>query len=243
MEHTHITVDDVSYPVADVIEALTPHLSEARVHRFNEILGRRLSHLTLAVENLHHSHNASACLRSAEALGLQDVVAIEDLEALPLQLEEAPYPIMRKVSKTAHRWLDIHSVDGPEGLRAFADARGAQIFGAGPRGDLTLDSLPIEQPVIVVFGNELNGLRPETQALCDGVFRIPMYGFCESFNVSVSAGIVLQRLGERIRAALAAEEALGDLPEARRMGLLAQWCAQDVKAAGPILRRKLGQRG
>ncbi|MFN3202281.1 MAG: TrmH family RNA methyltransferase [Bradymonadia bacterium] len=236
----HITVDGVDYPVDAVIDALSPHMSESRLTRFESVLGQRLKHLVLAVENLHHSHNASACLRSAEALGLQDVVAIEDLEALPLQLEAAPYPIMRKVSKTAHRWLDIHSVDGPEGLKAFADARGARLFGAGPRGALTLDSLPIDRPVIVVFGNELNGLRPETESLCDGMFRIPMYGFCESFNVSVSAGIVLQRLGERIRAEQ--PEALsGDLSDERRRLLMAEWCARDVKAAAQILRRKLGQ--
>ncbi len=115
------------------------------------------------------------------------------------------------------------------------------VFGAGPAATLTLDALPIERPLLVLFGNERSGLRQPTLHACDETFRIPMHGFTESFNVSVSVGMVLGSLGARIRARLAAEGRVGDLSEGRFWTLLARWCIADIRGADRIVRRALGQ--
>ncbi len=229
-----IQIGEREWPAAAVVEALEPHLTEARMARMRGVLANRLGSLALGIEDLHHSHNGSACLRTAEALGVQDVVTAEIRNAYPLDER-----VHRKVSMAAHYWLDVHKTPSAEGLLGWARERNMRVFGAGPRGDVELADLPIDQPLMVLFGNEAEGLLEETQSACDGIFRIPMFGFTESYNVSVSVGMVLADLSRRIRAQLGAP---GDLDEARKTYLLARWCAADLRGAEAILRHKLGAR-
>lgn len=235
-----LDVDDRALPVEAVIAALAPHVLETRLARMEGVLAHRLASLALGIEDLHHSHNGHACLRTAEALGLQDVVAAELRHAYPLDDEAAEPEVNRKISMAAHRWIDLHRVDDSAALLAFARARDMRVFGAGPRGTLTLDALPLDRPALLLFGNEREGLRDDTLAACDDAFRIPMYGFCESFNVSVSVGITLAATTARIRARLADEGRTGDLPADRRRYLLARWLLGDVRGATSIIRRRLG---
>ncbi len=230
-----LVVDGRTYAAPAVLEALTPHLLPARIERMRQVLDARLASVALGIEDLHHGHNGAACLRTAEAFGVQDVVAAEVRNAYPL-----PARPNRKVTMAAHAWLDLHRLPDAAALLAWARTRDMRVFGAGPRGALTLESLPVDAPLLVLFGNEAEGLLPATLDACDDVFRIPMFGFTESFNVSVSVGVTLADVTRRRRAALAAEDRVGDLPPARRDGLLARWCVADVRGAGAILRRKLG---
>lgn len=236
-EDDPIPLDGHHLPPAAVIEALAPHISESRLARMRDVLTRRLGSVALGVEDLHHSHNGHACLRTAEGLGLQDAVAVELRHAYPL--DGSPEPPDRKITMAAHRWISLHRLPTSEELVGWARDRGMLIFGAGPRGERTLAELP-DRPLMVLFGNEKEGLRPETMAACDGVFRIPMYGFCESFNVSVSVGMTLAAHTARVRARLAAEGRMGDLSPARQRRLLAEWLLADHRAAPAIVRRKLG---
>lgn len=232
---TDIVVDGRPYAATAVVDALTPHLLPARVERMEQVLDARLASVALGVEDLHHGHNGAACLRTAEAFGVQDVVAAEVRNAYPL-----PARPNRKVTMAAHAWLDLHRLPDPDALLSWARAREMRVFGAGPRGTLTLEALPVDAPLMVLFGNEAEGLLSATLDACDDIFRIPMFGFTESFNVSVSVGVALADLTRRRRALLAAEGRTGDLPPARRAALLARWCVADVRGAGAILRRKLG---
>lgn len=234
-----LEIDGRRYPARAVVEALEPHLLPDRFERMRHVADRRLASLALGVEDLYKTHNGAACMRTAEAHGIQDVVAAELRHAYPLS-EDAPTDrVARKVSTSAHNWIDLHRTESPGALLAWARARRMRVFGAGPRATLSLDELPVDAPVMVLFGNERDGLRDETAAACDGCFRIPMYGFTESFNVSVSVGIVLGALTRRVRARLDAEGRLGDLPPDRYWSLLARWCARDIRGAGAIVRRKL----
>lgn len=239
-----IPVDGRRYPPAAIIDALAPHVRAARIERMQAVLARRLASVALGIEDLHLSHNGHACLRTAEGLGLQDAVAVELRHAYPLDppdpAPDADDRLERRVTMAAHRWIDLHRVPATDALVDWARARDMAVFGAGPRGERTLDTLPADRPLMVLFGNEKDGLRPETLAACDGVFRIPMYGFTESFNVSVSVGMTLAAHTARVRARLAAEGRTGDLPDARRTALLARWLLDDVRAAAAIVRRKLG---
>ncbi|MEZ4472822.1 MAG: TrmH family RNA methyltransferase [bacterium] len=239
-----LAVGESAYPAHQIIEALTPHMSDARVERMRQVIAHRLGSVALGLEDLHHNHNGAACLRTAEGLGLQDVVAAEIRNPYPLG--DVPPPELdahRLVTAHAHHWLDMHRLDTSEGLVAWARARGMAIFGAGPRGDVTLETLPVDRPLLLLFGNEKMGLRDETLDACDACFRIPMYGFTESFNVSVSVGLALGAVVPRVRARLAAEGRTGDLSEERQLETLARWCLADFRHADAILRRKLGPGG
>lgn len=227
----HLTIDGEAWPIPAVIEALSPLLSETRRARIEAVLDQRLCSVALGVEDLHRNHNGSACLRTAEGLGLMDIVAAELRNPYPLDEDEHHN---RRVTAHAHNWVELHRVDTSAGLVEWARARDMRIFGAGPRGDLTLEAIPVDRPLLVLFGNEAAGLRDETMAACDGVFRIPMYGFTESFNVSVSVGMTLQTVTHRRRALL---DGAGDMPAERKARLLAEWLARDVRNPGAILRR------
>lgn len=252
-----LLIDGRPYPVEAIIAALTPHVLADRHARMQTVLDHRLASIALGIEDLHHSHNGSACLRTAEALGVQDVVAAELRHAYPLpetattpeppeppkttaNPDPAPDEVNRKVSMAAHRWIDLHRVDRSADLITWARARAMHVFAAGPRGTLTLDALPADQPMLLLFGNERDGLRDTTLAACDDAFRIPMVGFTESFNVSVSVGITLAATTARVRARLAAQGHTGDLAPDRRRQLLARWLLGDVRGASSIVRRKLG---
>lgn len=229
-----INVGGADYEVEAIIEALSPHLLPERIARMSEVLDRRLASVALGVEDLALTHNGAACIRTAEGLGLQDVVAVEPQRPYPLPAETP-----EAVTKAAQRWVDLHRLKDASALRAWAEARGMRIFGAGPRATMTLEALPVDQPALLLFGNEKNGLLPSTLTSCDDTFRIPMYGFTESYNVSVSVGMGLSAVVARRRAALAAAGVEGDLSPARRRLLLARWAFQSVRAADQILARKL----
>lgn len=235
-------------PAARVIELLSPLVLDERLARMRTVLGQRCAGLALAVENLHHTHNGAACVRTAEAMGVQDLVTVESLNTFPLfegeaaEVASAPAPLVgtRKVTRLTDRWLTLHRLDDAAALRAFADARGMALWGAAPTGEATLADVPDDRPVILLFGNESVGLLDETLAVCDGAFRIPMYGFVESFNVSVSVGIVLADLMRRRRLPDGAPRPDDALSAARKEALLAEWLFADVRAAEHILRRALG---
>lgn len=228
-----VEVGGVRWAAAEAIAALAPHVLEERLARMRAVLEERVGTVALGVEDLHHSHNAAACVRTAEAMGLQDFVTVEGVNVFPT-FDEGRVGA-KKVTRVTERWLTFHRLGGAAALRAWADARGVQVWGAAPLGTATLADIPADRPVLVLFGNESDGLRADTAAVCDHTFRIPMHGFVESFNISVSVGIVLHDLLGRVRA----RGGCG-LEAGRREALLARWLVEDVRAADLILARASG---
>ncbi len=231
-----IEVENSSYDAARAVEALAPHMAPERLDLMRRVARERLGSVALGIEDLHHNHNGAACLRTAEGLGVQHVAAVELRHAYPLDRARP----QSGITMAADHWIDLHRFREPEALLGFARSRGMRVFGAGPRGTLTLESLPVDRPLMVLFGNEKRGLQDETMEACDDVFRIPMHGFVESFNVSVSVGMTLQAVVARVRARLDAAGRAGDLSPEEHDDLLARWCVSSVRGAGAILRRKLG---
>ena len=168
-------------------ETLRSILGDDRVARLEEVLALRTRHLTVVLENLCDSHNLSAVLRSADAFGVQEVHVVD---------AEGDFAIARKVSQGAHKWLDIVVHSGPSASadcaralkgRGFALAAATLAPGAVPLGQVDLSGR-----LAFVFGNEHEGLTGDMAQACDSAYVIPMLGFVQSFNVSVSAAITLQ---------------------------------------------------
>ena len=241
------------YPVKKVIEALSDLTSKDRLNRITSVLDHRITSLALGVEDLHNEHNGAACLRTAEGLGVHKIFAAEIRNAYPhpamdsdLRSGDKKGRIPKGITMHAHRWVDMEMYKGQQYLSAgvemvqAAQARGYKVFGAGPRGQFELANLPSDQPIMVLFGNEASGLREDTMAACDGVFRIPMYGFTESFNISVSVGMVLEQLGARVRQYLHKQGLSGELSEPEKDWWRAQWIARDLREVDIILKELLG---
>ena len=226
------------YPVEQVIAALEPLVAQRRSQRMKTVLKQRLTSVCLGLENVRHNHNAIACLRTAESLGVHDVVSVETPDGYPWPAEEEP--LAQKITMYADRWIDLHQVQGADGLVTWARDREMRILGTSPHAKLSLEQVRVDEPTMVLFGNEGDGLRPETLAACDDVFRIPMYGFTESFNLSVTVGMTLSALSGDVRQRLDTKGLTGDMSLERQRHLQAKWYFQSVRRADLILKRLIG---
>ena len=263
----YTTSRGVKYAASDVIEALTPLVSTQRREKIEAVLSQRLSSLVLGVEDLYHEHNGAACIRTAEGLGIHNIYAAEVRQPYPYDAERQERwseqnsiqstPVKRTkaerrarqlpsgISMYAHRWVNLETFQGDDKCSAgvelvqTAQQRGYRVFGAGPRGQFEVYQIPVDEPILLLFGNEASGLREETMRACDDVFRIPMYGFTESFNISVSVGMALEQLGMQRRALLAQEGRSGDLNSSEQRVWTARWLARDLKRVDLVLARLL----
>jgi tRNA (guanosine-2'-O-)-methyltransferase len=210
-----------------ICQLLGPHMTDDRAARIDEVLSRRLLRLTVVVENLHDPHNGAAAIRSAEGVGLQNFHAVEANE---------PFAVAKGISLQCEQWMDLHLHSTTEACYTALRADGFQIWAAAPNSGTSLEELPTEKSVALVFGNERDGLTAEAQETADGVFSIPMHGFTGNFNLSVSAALSVYVQAERMRRALGAP---GDLPADRVEGLRALWYCLSVRAGRLILDQEL----
>jgi len=181
----------------ELLTMLSRHVTGARFKRIVEVSSLRTRYLALVAEDLYYSQNASALLRSCDCFGIQDVHIIENRNRLPT--------INRHVALGTSQWLSIRRYkDNPDNTRTALSAlkrRGYRIVATVPDSsacslyDFSLD----RGPAALVFGNERDGISPEIRKAADEFLCIPMCGFAESLNVSVSAAIILSRLGDRLR--------------------------------------------
>ncbi len=177
---------------------LSQFVTEHKLNLMEKVLSMRTRYLTVVLEDLYQSQNASAVVRTCECLGIQDVHVIEDT---------ARYGTNKKVLKGSHYWVDIikHRIRAGGSVRAEADAlrqRGYRVLVTSvDPGSMPLQEIDVTAgPIALVMGNELKGTSPEVVAAADGLVHIPMHGFTESFNVSVSAAICLSGLRDRMMA-------------------------------------------
>ena len=170
-------------------------ISETRKKRFNEVISQRTDHLRVVLENVYQDHNASAVLRSCESFGIQHVHFIENRNALRISDD---------VSMGSHKWLTVHrhnqgENNTPEALQHLKNL-GYRIVATTPHeNDVTIDALPVDRKLALIFGTELDGITPDARDAADEFVKIPMYGFTESFNVSVCAALCMYDLSTRIR--------------------------------------------
>lgn len=177
-----------------VLEEFYDIVSESKKEMYDRIASQRTNHLTVVLENIHQEHNASAVLRSCDCFGIQNLHVIE---------KNNRYKVQRDIALGAGRWVDVFNYD--QGEQPTRDCllklkdRGYKIVATTPHErDVTIHELPLDQPVALVFGTEKKGISKEVVELADEFVRIPMYGFTESFNISVSAALALNILRQRL---------------------------------------------
>lgn len=209
---------------------LVAHPAERRLQRLEAALSERLSFVRCAIQAVHHRHNMSAILRTADALGVHHV-----------HLIEGHFEPSKGASRGAERWLDLHHhASVAEGIAAIQEA-GCAVWVA----DLTEDSvppeaIPLDRPVCLWFGAELIGVDPEAAAAADGVVHIPMRGLAQSLNVSVAAALAMRAVVERARDQHG-EAAL--LPEAERKAVWRSWLDREEKLRDALQARGEGGLG
>ncbi|MBL9159442.1 MAG: RNA methyltransferase [Verrucomicrobiales bacterium] len=175
----------------ELIEHLGSHLTEHKRDKIRAVLAERTRHLTVLLEDINQPHNAAACLRSCDCFGLQDVHVVE---------RRHPFEPDNDVALGSNKWLTIHRYHQPESALETLKARGYCLVATSPNvaGD-TPATLPIDQPIALLFGSEHKGLTDRLFGVAERTLRLPMYGFTESFNISVTLALALSRLVERLR--------------------------------------------
>lgn len=224
---------DVTRQAIDYLaQFVTPH----RQRRIEEVLRWRTRHLTVMLEDVYQPHNASAVLRTCEIFGVQDVHIVE---------RENKFRPNRDIALGAPQWLTLHRYrDGKErsgtaqGFRALR-AGGYHVAAMTLQEDsMPLASLSLEQPLALCFGTEEEGLSAEAHDLADSLVHLPMYGFTQSFNISVTVALALQTLVQQLHRS----DVDWSLSQGERMELKLEWLTQTVPRGDIVLKNYLAQR-
>ncbi|MFV0442806.1 MAG: TrmH family RNA methyltransferase [Planctomycetaceae bacterium] len=212
-------------PLFDYLET---YLTETRKVRLREVLALRTRWLTVVLDDIYHPHNTSAALRSCDAFGLQDVHIVETQHDSQLSSD---------VAAGSDKWLTMERHQGPEAARdcvVMLRRRGFRIAATvlGP-ADATPQTLDLSQPVAVVIGNETSGVSNTLLDAADVRLSIPMYGFVDSFNLSVACALCLQDLSRRLRES----DVDWELSDQEREELLFQWTRASISSVEAIEQR------
>ncbi len=211
-------------------EAFLKHLlsfvSENKQAIFQEVISNRTNHITVVLEDIFQPHNASAILRSCDVFGVQNVHIIEN---------KNEYNINPKVVMGASKWLNIHKHNELENntLSCINQLRlqGYKIYATSPHADSYLiENIPIENKFALFFGTEQDGLSDLVLDNADEHVKIPMYGFTESLNISVSGAICMYEISKRLKSS----DINWQLSNQEKTDLLIEWAKKVVKRSEAI---------
>jgi tRNA (guanosine-2'-O-)-methyltransferase len=178
-----------------LLDYLNTFLSGNKRARFGKIIRLRTRFITLVLEDIFQPHNASAVLRSCDVFGIQDVHIIENRNR---------YEVNPDVALGASKWLSLYRYnktdDNTRDCLEKLKKKGYTLVATSPhKEEYTPDTLPLDGKIALLFGTELEGLSATALKMADRFVRIPMFGFTESLNISVSAALLISRLSERLR--------------------------------------------
>ncbi|MBK6831250.1 MAG: RNA methyltransferase [Flavobacteriales bacterium] len=180
----------------ELYERLAAFITDNKRELFDRLAPLRTRHITAVMEDIYQPHNASAVVRTCDLLGVQDIHIIENRNK---------FTVNPDVTLGSSKWTDMHRWRGNEdnSLRCVEHLKraGYAVVVTSPRAtDTTPHTIALDRPLAFCFGTELTGASDVLMEHADIQLRIPMYGFTESYNISVSAAITLYTVMERLRA-------------------------------------------
>jgi tRNA (guanosine-2'-O-)-methyltransferase len=214
----------------DLVKYLSEFVTPDRYSLFRKIACERTRYITVLLENIYQSHNASAVLRTCDCFGIQDVHIIEN---------EYEYVINPDITLGSSNWLNLYKYNG--GKNNTEDAlmslkkKGYRIIATTPHtNDVELDDFNIPNgKFALLFGTELTGLTDQALNMADEFVKVPMFGFTESFNISVSAAVILHHLTTKLRQS----DLLYRLTETEQDEVILEWLKLSIKRSELIVDR------
>ncbi|MEM1293685.1 MAG: RNA methyltransferase [Cyanobacteria bacterium P01_H01_bin.162] len=216
-----------------LIDYLSGFVTPERRDRIETVLSQRTRYITVVLEDIKHTQNASAVLRSCDIFGLQDIHIVE---------QNYGFRARRMVTAGANKWLTLHRYrpDATAGLTAnqrcfdTLRAKGYAIAATTPsKQGILPDAIAINQPLAIVFGSEKKGISDIALQQANCYLHLPMYGFSESFNLSVSVGLCLQPVIHRLRSSSLPWR----LSETEKFDLRLDWLRKSAQSAEALERR------
>lgn len=215
---------------SEIINYLKEFVTEERYSLFNEVLNHRTRYVGLFVENVYQSHNASAIVRTAEALGIQDMIVYE---------RKNSFSPNEEISMGAQKWINIErynekNTSVKKVISSCKEKSYRIIATALHEKSFSLNDLDVEKgKMMFLFGTEKEGLTEEIKSYADEFVKIPMYGFTESFNVSVSVAITMNLILNKLRNS----EIPFLLSVQEKEKLMVEWLVKSIPMGEKILER------
>jgi tRNA (guanosine-2'-O-)-methyltransferase len=206
-----------------LIEFFSGFVTAERFALFNKVLSFRTNYITVVLEDIFQTQNASAVLRSADCFGIQNVHVIENRNVFQVNAD---------VVRGASNWVTVNqynqeSTNTVSALRKLK-ADGYRIIAATPHEhEVDLENFDLEKgKAAFIFGTERPGLTDLAKSEADEFMKIPMVGFTESLNLSVSVAVTMHHLAHRLRNHPAIDWHLTD---SEKQKLLLQWLRFSIK--------------
>ncbi len=211
-----------------LLDYLEGFITPERKARFLDILEERTNYITVAIEDVYQMHNTSAVVRSCDVFGVQQAHLIESKFGKRLD---------KDIAMGAQQWVDIYryktTTDCIDSLRQ----KGYKIVATTPHGDnCSLTNFKLDGKSALFFGTERDGLSNEVLEKADSFLKIPMVGFTESLNISVSAAIILHTLTSQLRK----ENINWRLTEDEKLEKRLDWTKKSVRSLNDVLARFYG---
>jgi tRNA (guanosine-2'-O-)-methyltransferase len=208
-----------------LLEHLLSFLTERRKNLFEEVISKRTRRFTVVTEDVYQMHNTSAVMRSCDVFGIQELHVIE---------EKISKEIDREIAMGAQKWVNIHRHHSTKECIDNLKENGYQIIATTPHNNSTeLKDFDISNKSAFFFGKEKEGLSDIVIDAADGYLKIPMYGFTESLNISVSAAIILQSVVTRLK-----DSGIDwELSEQEKNEIKLDWAKRSVKSSVKIIER------
>lgn len=209
---------------------LEDFVTPERAQKFEQVASQRTRNLTVVLDRIRNYHNISAVIRSADAFGVNDI-----------HLVGSRFEYTKGISKGTERWIDLHHKEHAEDMCKTLKEKGFSLVVLQPEvrnspyahlTHLPVFSLPFEEKLALVFGNEKHGVSEVFMQEATYGASIPMYGFVDSFNISVACAITLfcstisnAEAGRRVT----------PIGEKEKSELKDRWLRDNVKNADRIL--------
>lgn len=215
----------------ELLEYLSSFLTPARLLLFNNILEKRTRYITVVLEDIYQSQNASAVLRTCDCFGIQDVHIIENRNK---------FQVNKEITLGSSKWLSLKKYNKNKINSLFAihqlKEKGYRIVVTSPHtNDIELPDFDLTKgKTALFFGSELPGVSEVIMNEADEFLKIPMFGFTESFNISVSAAIILHHLTNNLRNT---EDINWQLSEEEKTDIKLQWIRNTIKRSELLEKR------
>tara|TARA_B100000809_G_scaffold261594_1_gene310796 strand:- start:784 stop:1440 length:657 start_codon:yes stop_codon:yes gene_type:complete len=208
-----------------LLQHLEGFLTEHRIAKFAKVLSQRTKHFTVATEDVYQLHNTSAVMRSCDVFGIQELHIIEEQNSKDIDGE---------IAMGAQKWVDLNRYNSVKTALRDLKNNGYQIVATTPHEkDCVLSEFDITKKSCFFFGRETEGLSQEVIDEADCFLKIPMVGFTESLNISVSAAIILQDLTTKLKAS----DVSWQLTQEEQLEKRIDWCKKTIKSYEQVIER------
>lgn len=174
-----------------IYDYLKGFLTEEKIEKIEQNVLYKTNYILPVFEDIFQYRNAAAIVRSLEGLGVNRLWALEGRNIF--KPEEA-------VSRGAEKWIFVDRK--PHNINTIHQIKqnGYSIVSISPENNaIDLDEVPIDKPLALLFGTEWQGVSETFLQASDFTAKIPMFGFTQSFNVSVAAAISVYTLMQKLR--------------------------------------------